>query len=80
MQQMCRDFVAKYNLSLDPRLEPSDALRRRCYREFRKRTMTVIPASKIRSLLHQSTPRGQAAARLGSGVQLEGRSRGADCG
>ena len=71
MQQMSRDFQAKYNLTLDPMLEPSDALRSRCYREFRKRTMTVIPASKIRSILHQSTPRLQEAVRLGSGVQLE---------
>ena len=71
MQQMSRDFMAKYNMALDPMLEPSDSLRSRCYREFRKRTMTVSPASKIRSSLHQSTPRLQEAVRLGSGVQLE---------
>ena len=70
-QQMCRAFLAKYNLTLDPMLEPSDALHSRCYREFRTRAVTVIPASKIRSLLHQSTPRVQEAVRLGSGVQLE---------
>ena len=71
MQQMTRDFQAKYNMTLDPMLDPSDALRSRCYREFRKRTMTVIPASKIRSILHQSTPRTQEAVRLCSGVRLE---------
>ena len=39
--------------------------------EFRKKTMSVVPASRIKSVLHQSTPRQQDAVKLGEGVQLE---------
>ena len=71
MQQLHKDFAAKYGVVLDAFLEPSDALRSRVYREFRKRTMTVVSVAKVRSILHQSAPKQQASVRLGAGVQLE---------
>lgn len=66
-----KDFAAKYGVVLDAFLEPSDALRSRVYREFRKRTMTVISVAKVRSILHQSAPKHQESVPLGGGVQLE---------
>ena len=71
MEQLNRDFRAKYSIIVEATLEPSDALRARVYREFRKKTMSVVPASRIKSVLHQSTPRQQDAVKLGEGVQLE---------
>ena len=71
MQQLHKDFAAKYGVVLDAFLEPSDALRSRIYREFRKRTRSVISVAKVRSILHQSAPKQQESVRLGAGVQLE---------
>ena len=71
MEQLNRDFRSKYALIVEATLEPSDALRARVYREFRKRTMSVVPASRIKSVLHQATPRQQDAVKLGEGIQLE---------
>ena len=71
MQQLHKDFASKYGIVLDAFLEPSDALRSRIYREFRKRTMSVISVAKVRSILHQSAPKQQESVRLGAGVQLE---------
>ena len=33
--------------------------------------MSVVPASRIKSVLHQATPRQQDAVKLGEGIQLE---------
>ena len=71
MEQLNRDFRTKYALIVEATLEPSDALRARVYREFGKRTMSVVPASRIKSVLHQATPRQQDAVKLGEGIQLE---------
>ena len=71
MDQLNRDFRTRYGLIIEATLEPSDALRARVYREFRKRTMSVVPASRIKSVLHQATPRQQDAVKLGEGIQLE---------
>ena len=71
MQQLHKDFATKYGVVLDAFLEPSDALRSRIYREFRKRTMSVLSVAKVRSILHQSAPKQQESVRLGAGVQLE---------
>ncbi|CAJ1402343.1 unnamed protein product [Effrenium voratum] len=60
-----------YNIVLDPHLEPSDALRGRVWREFAKRTMSVIEAKKIKSLLAQSAPVSSET------VKLQDSSRGA---
>ena len=66
-----RDFKAKYCMELDSALEPADSLRSRIYREFRKGTMTVLPITKVKSVLHQSGPRAQESVSLSGNIKLE---------
>ena len=44
MKSLNQDWARRYNLQLDPSLEPCEALRSRLYREFRKGQLTVIEA------------------------------------
>ena len=55
-QQLQHDFQKAYGIVVETHLEPSDALRGRVYREFRRHTMTVIEARKIKSVVAQATP------------------------
>ena len=48
-QQLQQDWEKTYALVVEPRLEPSDTLRGRVCREFRRKTMTVIEAKKIKT-------------------------------
>ena len=66
-----KDYKATYNLDIDPALEPADSLRSRLYREFRKGTMSVIPMSKVKSLLHQSNPKSQESVAISGNIKLE---------
>ena len=66
-----KDFRARYNIEIDAALEPSDTLRSRVYREFKKQTMTVIEARRIKSVLEQSGPRLQESVSLPGGLKLE---------
>eukprot|EP00438_Fugacium_kawagutii_P019665 Skav207971 [mRNA] locus=scaffold495:41021:43631:+ [translate_table: standard] len=49
MQQLNSDWGKRYNLTFDSVLEPSEQLRARIYREWKKQTMTVIEAKRIKS-------------------------------
>ena len=71
MSTVSRDFRAKYAIDIEAALEPSDSLRSRVYREFRKQTMTIIEARRIKSILEQSGPRLQESVSLPGGVKLE---------
>eukprot|EP00434_Breviolum_minutum_P017681 symbB.v1.2.015606.t1/scaffold1172.1/size134038/3 len=68
---LSKDFLARYCLTLDPALEPSDQLRARVYREFRKNAITVIPINKVKSILASSRPKSQEAVNLPGGLQLQ---------
>ena len=70
-EQLTKDFVTKYALTLDPAMEPSDQLRARVYREFRKGTISVIPITKVKSILTSSGPKSQEAVSLPGGLQLQ---------
>lgn len=70
-----RDFKTKYSLDLDPALEPADSLRSRVYREFRKNTMTVIDARKVKSIIMQATPKLQESVSLPGGLSLTETSK-----
>ena len=70
-EQLTKDFAARYNLTVDPALEPSDQLRARVYREFRKGTISVIPINKVKSILTSSGPKNQEAVSLPGGLQLQ---------
>ena len=65
-----RDFKAKYGIELDASLEPSDSLRSRIYREFRKQTMTVIEAKRVKSILSQSGPKAMELVSLPGGLLI----------
>ena len=64
MATLSKDFRNRYNTEVDAALEPSDTLRSRVYREFKKQTMTVIEARRIKSLLEQAGPRLQESVAL----------------
>ena len=51
------DWTKRYNLTLEPTLEPSEALRSRLYREFRKGQLTVIEARKVKSVISLAVPK-----------------------
>ena len=71
LQNVTKDFRLKYNLEPDAFLEPSDGLRSRVYREFRRGTMTVLEAKRIKSILAQSSPKSQETVALAGGVKIE---------
>ena len=68
--QMNQDWTRRYNLQFDASIEPSESLRGRVYREFKRGTMTVIEAKKIKSVLHMAAPRLNETVDLAGGLQL----------
>ena len=71
MQQLNRDWTKRYSLHFEPWFEPSEQLRSRVYREWRKQSMTVIDAKKIRSMMHITTPKSKEQVDLPGGIQLQ---------
>ena len=71
MQQLNRDWQKRYNLQFEPWFEPSEQLRSRVYREWRKQSMSVIDAKKIKSMLHIATPKAKEQVELPGGLQLQ---------
>ena len=71
IQQMNVDWTKRYNLSFDSVLEPSEQLRSRAYREFRKQSMTVVDMKKVKSVLTVSQPRSSDSIALPGGLQLQ---------
>jgi len=69
-QQLQHDFQKAYGIVVETHLEPSDALRGRVYREFRRHTMTVIEARKIKSVVAQATPQREESVSLQGGLTL----------
>ena len=64
MQQLNRDWHKRYNLQFEPWFEPSEQLRSRVYREWRKESMSVIDAKKIKSMMHITTPKAKERVEL----------------
>eukprot|EP00435_Cladocopium_sp_Y103_P038596 s1483_g10.t1 len=71
IQQLNVDWTKRYSLSFDPVLEPSEQLRGRIYREFRKGTMTVLDLKKVKSVLTVAQPRGSDSIAFPGGLQLQ---------
>ena len=69
--QMSRDFKARYDVEWDPALDPSDTLRARVFREFKRQTITVIDMKKVKSIVTSSHPKAQESVTLGNGLKLE---------
>eukprot|EP00435_Cladocopium_sp_Y103_P041263 s83_g11.t1 len=71
LKSLNQDWERRYNLQLDPSLEPCEAFRSRLYREFRKSQLTVIEARKVKSVITVSQPRTQGSVTLGENLHLE---------
>ena len=71
MKSLNQDWARRYNLQLDPSLEPCEALRSRLYREFRKGQLTVIEARKVKSVITVAQPKTQGSVTLGDNLHLE---------
>lgn len=69
--QLSRDFAARYNVEWDPAMDPSDTLRSRVYREFRRQSISVIEMRKVKSIVNSSQPKTQESVTLGNGLKLE---------
>ena len=50
-EQLDADWQKCYSLLLEPYVDPADSLRGRVWREFRRRTSTVVEAKKMKSIL-----------------------------
>ena len=71
IQQLNADWTRRYNLTFDSVLEPSEQLRARVYREFKKGTMTVVEMKKVRSVLTMAQPKHSDSIALPGGLQLQ---------
>ena len=70
-QSLNQDWQRRYNLQLEPAMEPSEALRSRLYREFKKSQLTVIEARKIKSVIALAQPKVHETVSLGDKIHLE---------
>lgn len=71
VQQLNNDWSRRYNLSFDSTLEPSEQLRARVYREFKKQTMTVMEMKRVRSVLTMAQPKASDSIALPGGLSLQ---------
>ena len=55
-QQVANDWQRSYNLKIEPHLDPSDSLRARVWREFKRRALTVMEMSKVKSVVGGASP------------------------
>ena len=76
LKSLNQDWVRRYNLQLDPSMEPSEALRSRLYRELRKGQLTVIEARGVKSVIAIAQPRTQGSVTLGDNLHLEFEKEG----
>ena len=79
LKSLNQDWTRRYNLQLDPALEPCEALRSRLYREFRKGQLTVIEARKVKSVIAVAQPRTQGSVTLGDNLHLEFEREKKEC-
>lgn len=71
LRSLNSDWQKRYNFTLEANLEPSEQLRSRLHREFKKQQMTVIEARKVRSVIALHTPKIHESVSVGAGVHLE---------
>lgn len=70
LQAVTKDFGRRYGITNEPQLDPSDALRSRIYREFRRGAMTLLEGRRIKSVMHMAIPKTSENIRLSETVQL----------
>ena len=70
MNQLNAEWTKRYHLAFEASLEPSEQLRSRVHREWRKYNMSVLDVKKIRSVLSMAIPRSQESVQLPGGLVL----------
>ena len=70
LQSVTKDFARRYGVVLDPHFDPSDALRSRIYKEFRRQTMTVLETRRVKSMMHVAVPKTTENIKLSDSLQL----------
>jgi hypothetical protein len=65
-----QQFSKLYNLRFEPHACPSDALFARLYREFRRKSMSLVELSRVRSSSQQHCVMSPTHRRLASGISL----------
>ncbi|OLP99622.1 hypothetical protein AK812_SmicGene17832 [Symbiodinium microadriaticum] len=68
--QLAAEWTRVYNLPLDPHLDPSDSLRGRIWREFRRRSLTLLELKRVKSIIGGSSPLEEERISLDAGVTL----------
>eukprot|EP00435_Cladocopium_sp_Y103_P019584 s1435_g4.t1 len=71
LQSVTVAFRKKYGLVLDSYVDPSDSLRSRCYREFRRGQMSLLEARRIKSMMNITVPKTQDNIKLSASVQMQ---------
>ena len=71
LQSVTKDFARRYGVVLDPHFDPSDALRSRIYKEFRRQTMTVLETRRVKSMMHVAVPKTTENIKLSDSLQLQ---------
>ena len=71
LQTVSKDFQKRYGMTVDPFVEPSDMLRSRVYREFRRGTMTVLETKRVKSMMHVAVPKATENIKLSDSLQLQ---------
>lgn len=71
MKALNADWLKRYALQLDPQVDPSEGLRSRVHREFKKQQMTVLEVKKVRSVINLASPHRQESVSLSDNVHLE---------
>ena len=69
-RQLQSDWKKRYAIVLTPFLDPSDALKGRVWREFKRHTMTVIEAKKAKNVLCLTLQQSHEKVQLPGGLSL----------
>ena len=71
MSQLMADWKKSYDLDMDPQLEPADTLRGRVFREFKRKSMTVLEMRKIKTVVSACVPSTTEVAVLSDSLALQ---------
>ena len=70
-QQLANDWQGSYNLKIEPHLDPSDSLRARVWREFKRRALTIMEMSKVKSVVGGASPLDEDKISFEKGVTIQ---------
>ncbi|CAE7257437.1 unnamed protein product [Symbiodinium microadriaticum] len=71
MSQLMADWKKSYDLEMDPQLEPADTLRGRVFREFKRKSMTVLEMRKVKTVVSACVPSTTEVAMLSDSLALQ---------